>query len=159
MLSVKFKKLNIDVPTPSYAKAGDAGLDLTATSKEIKDGRIIYGTGLAFEIPEGYVGLLFPRSSINKYDMRLTNCVGVLDSGYRGEVKFIFENDNMKMRSMTETAFWDSVTVQTPAHKEYEVGDRIGQLIVLPYPTVLLQEVSELSETERGSGGFGHSGT
>lgn len=80
-MEVKIKKLNENAVIPKYSKAGDAGMDLVATSREIdKYGNIVYGTGLAFEIPKGYVGLLFPRSSISKYDMNLTNSVGVLDS-------------------------------------------------------------------------------
>ncbi len=82
MLEVKFKKLNSAAELPEYAKKGDAGLDLKATSVEYSDEFrcYVYGTGLAVEIPEGYVGLLFPRSSIRKYGVALTNCVGVIDS-------------------------------------------------------------------------------
>lgn len=82
MLEVKFKKLVPEAKIPAYAKPGDAGLDLTATSKHWSDDFkcFVYGTGLAVEIPEGYVGLIFPRSSIRKYCLALTNCVGVIDS-------------------------------------------------------------------------------
>lgn len=82
MLEVKFKKLVPEAKIPAYAKPGDAGLDLTATSKNWSDDFqcFIYGTGLAVEIPKGYVGLIFPRSSIRKYCLALTNCVGVIDS-------------------------------------------------------------------------------
>lgn len=80
-LNIRVKKLNENAVIPSYAKPGDAGLDLTATSRSIDSyGNFIYGTGLAFEIPEGYVGLLFPRSSVCKTDSILSNCVGVVDS-------------------------------------------------------------------------------
>lgn len=80
-MEVKIKKLNENAVIPTYAKDGDAGMDLTATSKSFDEyGNVVYGTGLAFEIPKGYVGLLFPRSSNAKTDLFLTNSVGVLDS-------------------------------------------------------------------------------
>src|SRR5690606_10497369 len=92
-MKVKIKRLHPQAVIPSYAKPGDAGMDLTATSKSYdENGNVVYGTGLAFEIPEGYVGLLFPRSSNSKTDLILSNSVGVLDSGYRGEVMFKFKS-------------------------------------------------------------------
>ena len=91
-MEVKIKKLCDSAVIPSYAKPGDAGMDLVATSRIFdKYGNVEYGTGLAMEIPEGYVGLLFPRSSISKQDLSLANAVGVIDSGYRGEIKFKFK--------------------------------------------------------------------
>ena len=136
---VKIKKLDSKAVTPAYAKAGDAAVDLTAISlsKVDKDefGYLEYGTGLAIEIPEGHVGLLFPRSSISNSGLILTNSVGVIDSGYRGEIKFRFKH-------IPDTAY-------------YQPGDRIGQLIIMPYPQIEFQEVEELSSTERGEGGFG----
>jgi dUTP pyrophosphatase len=152
-VSLKIKRLNDIAVIPKYAKAGDAGLDLVATSYERKDGRHVYGTGLAIEIPEGYVGLLFPRSSICKYDLRLSNAVGVIDSGYRGELSFAFENDNIKPREK----FIDGMYTRF-RDRLYKVGDRIGQLIVMPIPVVQIQEITELSDTERGTGGYGSSG-
>lgn len=142
-MKVKIKKLHPDAVIPKYAKEGDAGMDLTAISREIDvnymdgDNLITYGTGLAFEIPKGYVGLVFPRSSIYKKDLTLSNSVGVIDSGYRGEVKFKFRNND---------------------YRDYDIGDRIGQMIIMPYPQVEFEEVDELDETERGDGGFGSSG-
>ena len=145
-MKVKIKKLNESAVIPKYSKAGDAGMDLVATSKETdKYGNIVYGTGLAFEIPKGYVGLLFPRSSISKYDMNLTNSTGVLDSGYRGEVFFKFKHP------ARFTNFDDSCS-------SYNGGDRIGQIIILPYPQIEFEEVEELSKTDRGTGGFGSTG-
>lgn len=139
---VKFKKLDPKAVTPAYSKAGDAAMDLTAISlsKVDKDafGYLEYGTGLAFEIPEGHVGLLFPRSSISNSGLILTNSVGVIDSGYRGEVKFRFKH-------IPDTAF-------------YKVGDRVGQIMIIPYPQIELQEAEELSETDRAEGGFGSTG-
>ena len=145
MLKVKIKKLCESAVIPQYAKEGDAGMDLTAVSKSRDNhGNISYGTGLAFEIPEGHVGLLFPRSSICKYDLALTNCVGVIDSGYRGEVSF-------KFKSTLLPGF------KSPM--EYEIGERIGQIIIMPFPSVEIIVVDELSETSRGEGGYGSTGT
>ena len=141
MILVRIKKLHEDAVIPSYAKSGDAGMDITATSKSYDDyGNVVYGTGLAFKIPEGYVGLLFPRSSVAKKDLILSNSVGVLDSGYTGEVLFKFK--------MTEEVFGD----------EYVIGERIGQILILPYPHIEFKVVDELPTTERGVGGFGSSG-
>ena len=142
MLKVKFKKLREEAELPKYANPGDAGLDLKATSVEwSKDVHCyVYGTGLAVEIPEGYVGLLFPRSSIRKYGLDLTNCVGVIDSGYRGEIMLTF-------RPQFEGS-----------GKVYDIGDKICQLIIMPYPIIEPVEATELSETERGENGHGSSG-
>lgn len=157
MLNVKIKKLHPDAVIPFYSKKGDAGMDLTAVSKKYDhNGNTCYGVGLAFEIPIGYVGLLFPRSSNSKTDLRLTNSVGILDSGYRGEVIVKFRNDNFSDSNIrikrcivnNELAFCN----------EYNVGDRVAQLIIIPYPEIQFEEVSELSETERGDGGFGSTG-
>jgi dUTP pyrophosphatase len=140
-MQIKIKKLHNNAVIPQYAKAGDAGMDLVAT--EVIDGygfSVTYGTGLAMEIPEGYVGLVFPRSSIRKYDLSLTNCVGVIDSGYRGEIQATFRKE-----------------AGIPS-KRYEVGDKIAQMIILPYPSIQFIETDELSDTERGEGGFGSTG-
>lgn len=97
-----------------------------------------FGTGLAVEIPKGYVGLIFPRSSCYKAGMLLTNCVGVIDSDYRGEIKAVFVSDGQ--------------------YRQYEVGDRVCQLVISPVPAVKFVEVQELSRTERGAGGYGSTG-
>ena len=142
-LKVKFKKLYVDAVKPSYAKNGDAGLDLTATHMTWEENFIEYGTGIAVEIPEGYVGLVFPRSSVSKKEnFYLKNSVGVIDSGYRGEIKLRFHKQKDTFQR----------------EDRYEVGEKIGQLIILPYPTIYLEEVEELSSTERGQGGFGSTG-
>ena len=144
-MQVKTKIINKEIETPvlKYSKQGDAGIDLTATSKwYAEQGNVCYGTNRAFEIPQGYVGLLFPRSSNANKDLLLSNSVGVLDSGYRGEVMFKFKyNSSLEDRM-----------------KSYQVGDRIGQLIIIPYPTIECVESEELSETERGSGSYGSTG-
>lgn len=139
-MKVKIKKLHRDAVIPTYAKDGDAGLDLTAISMSYDDyGNICYGTGLAFEIPKGYVGLVFPRSSNSKKDLWLTNSVGVIDSGYRGEVTFKYRQVDLEERI-------------------YQIGDRVGQIIIMPYPNIEFEEVEELSKTKRGVGGYGSTG-
>jgi dUTP pyrophosphatase len=139
-MKIKFKKLSKEAVAPAYAKPGDAGMDMVAISFRKDEMYYEYGTGIAVEIPEGYVGLIFPRSSISNTKMILANHVGVVDSGYRGEIKFRFKK-----------LAWDNGIV-------YEVGDRIGQLIIMPIPYVELEEVDELSSSDRGNGGFGSTG-
>lgn len=151
-MQVKVKKLFENAKIPKYAKPGDAGLDLTAVSMKREGNKITYGTGLAFEIPEGYVGLVFPRSSIHKSDLRLTNCVGVIDSGYRGEVMAVFDD---KAHEFVDTKGGNKLAVLGRA---FEIGERIAQLLILPYPAIELVESDSLSNTERGEGGFGSSG-
>jgi len=140
-MQVKIKRLHPDAEIPMYAYSTDAGLDLTCTEILSENGyQITYGTGVAIEIPDGYVGLIFPRSSIRKTNLFLSNSVGVIDSAYRGEIQFTFNKGLIK---------YDKV---------YSVGDRIGQLIILPYPKIELIESDILSETDRGEGGFGSTG-
>lgn len=139
---VKIKKLYPEVKTPKYAKDGDAGLDLTAiTILSNTYEQITYGTGIAVEIPKGYVGLVFPRSSIRNTSLSLSNAVGIIDSGYRGEIQATFNKKEL-----------DAVG------EPYKVGDRICQLIIMPYPEVEFGVVQELSETERGENGHGSTG-
>jgi dUTP pyrophosphatase len=141
-MQVKVKKLHPDAVIPRYSKAGDAAMDLTAISVDKDEyGNAVYKTGLAIEIPEGYVGLLFPRSSNSKTDLYLTNHVGVVDSGYRGEIMFKYRG----VRGLLDA-------------KIYAKNERVGQLIILPYPQIELIESDTLSETERGDGGFGSTG-
>ena len=150
-MKVRIKKLCENAVMPSKAHADDAGFDLVATSRNIDEyGCMVYGTGLAFEIPSGYVGLLFPRSSNAKKDLLLSNSVGVIDSGYRGEVTMKFK-PAMRFRD-------GAGELEKVEGRFYDVGDRIGQLIVMPYPEIEFDEVDELSESERGTGGYGSSG-
>jgi len=144
-IDLKIKKLVHNAVIPSYAHDGDAGLDLYCTSKQIKNNSIVYGTGLAFEIPYGYVGLVFPRSSLaNKPNgFYLKNCVGVIDSTYRGEVTGVFAYPR------------DSVDV----YESYNVGDKFMQMVIIELPKVNVIEVKELSETSRGTNGYGSTGT
>ena len=139
-MKVKIKRLDKSAVIPKYAKDGDAGLDLTATAYKVNEkGQYIYTSDLALEIPDGYVGLLFPRSSICKKDLEMTNSVGVIDSNYRGPIKSVF-----------------NPTCEDP--EIYELGERFAQLIIIPYPKIEFEEVEELSETNRGSGGYGSTG-
>lgn len=154
-MKVKIKKLDPSAVIPTYAKPGDAGLDLTAISQvyfDDIDGLMYteYGTGLSVEIPEGYLGLIFPRSSISKTDLTLANSVGVIDSGYRGEIKLRFKRS-------AEIAQYAEDHLEHPIRAEviYDIGDKIGQLIILPYPYVTFEEGIDLTSTERGKGGFG----
>lgn len=145
-MKIKIKKLSPEVVTPKYAKSGDAGLDLVATSKSYDEfGNVVYGTSLAFEIPEGYMGLLFPRSSISMHTLSLSNSIGLIDSGFRGEVTCKFKPTMHYSRSVQRS-------------REYEVGERVCQLVILPYPSIEFEEVEELSTTERGTGGYGSTG-
>jgi dUTP pyrophosphatase len=146
-LKVKFKKLSPDAVTPTYAKIGDAGLDLTAVSSEHGDNYIEYKTGIAVEIPDGHVGLLFPRSSVTNKNMMMKNSTGIIDSKFRGELRLRFKGFSFK--TFGQQKIYDNV---------YKKGDRVGQLIIVPIPTVELEEVTELSETERGTGGYGSTG-
>jgi len=142
-MKVRIKKLNENAVIPSYAKNGDAGMDLVATSIiSTTSTQITYGIGLALEIPKGFVGLIFPRSSVRKTRLMLSNCVGVVDSGYRGELQATFNKINN-----------DSVS-----ENDYKVGDRIAQIMIIPHPDIQFEEANELSDTERGEGGFGSTG-
>lgn len=139
-MKVKVKKLVNGAVVPTKAHATDAGYDLYASSKEVDEfGNAVYGTGIAVEIPKGYVGLVFPRSSIYKYALALSNAVGVIDSGYRGEI----------MAKFRRTQYCEN---------EYQLGERIAQLIIIPYPEVEFELATELSDSDRGVGGYGSSG-
>jgi dUTP pyrophosphatase len=134
---LKIKKLDEKSTIPFYSKFGDAGLDLISTSKHDSAEYIEYGTGIAVEIEEGYVGFLFPRSSISKTGHRFLNSVGVIDSGYRGEIK---------------------IRMSWTTNNTYQVGDKIAQLIIMKLPWVDILEVDKLEESDRGDGGFGSTG-
>ena len=140
-MKIKFKKLKNSATIPSYAQDGDAGMDLCATSVNWTKEPLYweYKTSLAVEIPKGYVGLIFPRSSISKTEHSLRNSVGVIDSGYRGEIKIRMKPDKNKKRA-------------------YMPGDKIAQLIIMKLPFVQIEEAKELSNSDRGKGGFGSTG-
>lgn len=140
-MKIKIKKLDDRAVIPTYAKKGDAGMDLTAIQIHMdSNGKFVqYHTGLAMEIPEGYVGLLYARSSVTKKDLILKNCVGVIDSGYRGEICLRFQVTGANLHGKDI----------------YKVGEKVGQIIIQPIPFIELEEVEELEESERGEGGFG----
>ena len=140
-MKVLFKKLHPDAVKPKFGKPGDAGADLVATVAWATESQIVYGTGLAVEIPEGMVGLVFPRSSVRNYALSMANSVGVIDSGYRGEIMVTF---NIKTSHNTREL--------------YKIGDRIAQLVIVPVPLIQYVETKELSETSRGEGGHGSTG-
>lgn len=138
---IRYKRLSPLARPPYQASQEAAGFDLTAISKTIDEANncVIYGTGLALEIPPHHVGLLFPRSSVFKSAHILANCVGVIDPDYRGEVKVIYR------------------TIE-PSSPAYAVGDRVAQLIIMPLPVVEYLEADTLEETERGEKGYGSTG-
>lgn len=139
-MKVKLKKLHPNAVKPKYAKENDAGMDLVAT--EIINetpSQITYGMGLAIEIPDGMVGLVFPRSSIRNIGLELANSVGVIDAGYRGEIQTTFNKNGV-------------------TDEFYKVGDRVAQIVIVPHPIIQFVEVNELSESNRSNNGFGSTG-
>lgn len=140
-MKVKFKKLASHAFTPIKAYTGDAGYDLIAVDsyKNYDYKYVEFGTGLAIEIPKGFMGLIFPRSSVSNTSHSLCNSCGVIDSGYRGEIKLRMRYDEDR------------------EDLEYSFGDKIGQLVVIPIPEVEFEEVSSLSSSDRGNGSFGSS--
>ena len=144
-VKVKILDKNIETTLPKYSRDGDCALDLVATSVSESFDFIEYGTNIAIKIPEGYVGIIAPRSSISKYDLSLCNSIGVIDQNYVGELKLRFKpnKDYSERRGF-------------PIY--YNIGDRIGQLLIVPIPKIELDLVEDLGETNRGSNGFGSSG-
>lgn len=136
---LKVKKLSEKAVIPTYARNGDACMDLHATSVD-KTHELFYqyGTDIAMEIPRGYVGLIFPRSSISKTNHSLRNSVGVIDSGYRGEILIRMSQDKSRF--------------------SYQAGDRVAQLMIIEAPWVDIEEVDELSISSREENGFGSTG-
>lgn len=192
-LKVKIKKLVPEAVIPAYAKDGDMGMDVTATSVEY-DRELdcfIYHTGLAFELPKGYGMLIFPRSSNRKTNCYMANHVGILDSGYRGELLLCFKYkdsvvsilssfrsdkfieriaNNLETKDVKRLAMALIKTSNDIINDDlqlndfmanfapYKIGDRIGQIVIVPYPTVEFEETDTLSESERGAGGHGSTG-
>lgn len=140
-MKVKIKKLHPDALMPQYASDGAACFDLHCLQGSFVVGESLFDTGLAFEIPEGYVMLVFSRSGHGfKNSTRLVNCVGVIDHDYRGEVRVKLRNDSNQ------------------SHLAVRAGDRIAQAMIVPYPKVEFEWADELSDTDRGAGGFGSTG-
>ena len=144
MLVIPVQRLNSDLPLPNYAKPGDAGADLIANEEVTLapgGGRALIGTGIAVAIPLGYAGFVQPRSGLAlRHGITCLNTPGLIDSGYRDELKVLLIN--------------------TDPSEPYEVhrGDRIAQLVIQRVEEVAWEESDELDDTERGLGGFGHSG-
>lgn len=145
-MKVEIKKLFEDAKIPTRGSEEAAGYDLYAHNIEKLNSAIlphstqIVGTGLSMEIPKGYFGAIFARSGIaSKRGLRPANCVGVIDSDYRGEVKVALHND-------------------TDEIQYFELGERIAQIVIMPYLAVEFVEVNTLNETERGAGGFASTG-
>ena len=144
MLVIPVQRLNSDLPLPNYAKPGDAGADLIANEEVTLapgGGRALIGTGIAVAIPLGYAGFVQPRSGLAlRHGITCLNTTGLIDSGYRDELKVLLVN--------------------TDPSDPYEVhrGDRIAQLVIQKVEEVAWEESDELDDTERGLGGFGHSG-
>jgi len=143
-LTVPVVRLDPELPLPSYARLGDAGADLVARVEHVLapgGGRALIPTGIAIALPEGYAGFVLPRSGLAlRHGVTCLNTPGLIDSGYRDELKVLLVN--------------------TDAHEEYRVerGDRIAQLVIQPVGQASFDVVEELPPSERGLGGFGHSG-
>lgn len=145
-MKLNIKKLVKEAVMPSYATPDSNGLDFVCTAVVMTRDFIECRTGIAMEIPTGYVGLLFPRSSISNRNLALCNSVGVIDSDYRGEITFRF-------RVLEEGS-----AAHNKMGRIYQQGDKIGQLLLMETPKVEVVEVKELSVTERGTGGYGSTG-
>lgn len=144
MIGLPIQRLRDDAVLPARAYHGDAGLDLSACERiELEPGeRVVVGTGLAVAIPEGYAGFVQPRSGLaDRHGITVVNSPGLIDSGYRGELKVILLNTDSKHPFVVEA------------------GMRVAQLVVLEVPGIELEEVDELPATERGVRGHGSSGT
>lgn len=139
-MKVKYQLLANDAKCPFRASDSAAGWDLFCTHYEVEGSHFLYHTGVAVEIPEGYAGFIFPRSSVYKTGMSLSNCVGVIDSDYRGEIMLRYRIDVPR------------------DYTAYQKGDRCGQLVVMPVANITFELVDELSDTKRGGGGFGSTG-
>lgn len=138
-------KLADGAVAPILGTTGSAGYDLSVYEVEwISPTQVKYNTGVAMAIPEGYVGLVFPRSSVVKTDLRLANCVGVVDSDYRGFISAVFD--------------YKEAFDGNPFREIYSVGERCCQIVLVPYLKAGFEIVDSLDETERGTNGYGHTG-
>jgi dUTP pyrophosphatase len=158
IVNVFITKLDENTVIPKYSIDGDAAMDVVAISKTETDDYIEYDTGLAFEVPEGYYMDIRPRSSISKYDLVMCNAPGTLDSNYRGPLKVRFKRVKHYNPARAMFGTMDIAILGGSSKKEYEVGDRVAQIMVKPYPHIIFTELRTLSDTERGDGGFGSTG-
>jgi dUTP pyrophosphatase len=173
-MEIRYKKLIPEAKAPLKIIEVDAGFDLYSTSIIETPDFIEYKTGLAFEIPVGYAGFLFPRSSVTKYDLILKNSIGLIDASFRGEIVCRFAkviNDVFRDADCIKEkkSFWGRLLSTKKSNfidiwflprkiKKFEVGERVAQIVFIEIPKITLIEATELSETERGTGGFGHTG-
>lgn len=152
MPQLKFKRLKPEADIPVRATDGAAGFDLIAISMDADPRRYTaFYTGLAVAIPKGYVGLLFPRSSIRDKNLTLANCVGVIDSDYRGEIVVSMKLDGMGAAIRHGKGHLHNVNL-------YNVGDRVAQLVIVPLGEFEVVDATDLDDTERGAGGHGSTG-
>jgi dUTP pyrophosphatase len=161
-MKMKIKKLSPEAVLPARAKEGDAGYDVIAIADGVwsKDKTYIeYSTGLSVELPIGYHVELFPRSSISKTDLLLANSIGLVDNGYRGELllrfKYVHRHTDLPTGEIPMSAAIDHVMAEPILYKK---GDKIGQIVVRKTYELPVEEVSELSDSDRGTGGFGSTG-
>lgn len=155
---LKVQLLSETAKAPTKKWDADAGYDLYCSRKPYAEevgGLDVYHTDLAVEIPEGYVGLLFPRSSVTKTVHRLANSVGVIDSNYRGEIILKYDISAIAVAS---ASMGKKFSEAKPFKQIYDIGDRVGQLVIVPYSNLEVEVVEKLSDTTRGSGGFGSTG-
>ena len=150
-MEIRFKRMAANAVPPFKAVDGAAGYDLTVSSMTRSTAhsgniQIKYYSGIAVEIPLGYVGLVFPRSSVCRKDNRMANAVGVIDHGYTGEISGVFDLPDSKGELSVDD------------ERIYKIGERFAQLVIVPIPEVTFQEVAELEATTRGSGGYGSTG-
>lgn len=146
---IKIKKLSENAVIPTYAKEGDAAMDLTAVEINETQDYIEYVTNIAMEIPKDHVGLLFARSSNSKKDLLLCNGVGIIDSGYKNSINFRFKKVKHSYNS------GGSVFDMFNQNSIYKVGERVGQILIVPRPVIEFDEVNDLGDSSRGMGGFG----
>lgn len=151
---IQIKLLNDKAKLPTKSTESAACYDVIATSMVHTDRYIEYGLGFSTEIPEGYVGKVFPRSSISNYDLTMCNSVGVIDSDYRGEWKVRFKLASPNFLYMDS----EYIDENRMPEKLYNVGDKIAQISFEKLIDVEFIETESLVETERGSGGFGSTG-
>lgn len=156
-MEIKIKRLSEKAIMPSKAFPTDAGYDLTSISMEYDEyGNVVYGFGWAFDIPEGYVGLLFPRSSCSKYDVNMPNCIGVIDAGFHGEVKAKFRPTSVQPIRGAKS---DCIEIYHRNRADiFKVGDKCAQMVIVEIPKVSFVEAEELPKSLRGEGGWGHTG-
>lgn len=183
-VQVNIKKLIPEATIPSYSKEGDACMDVVATSIEYNTEHdyYIYHTGLAFEVPKGYEMQIRPRSSIRNTDGYICNTPGTLDAGYRGELLICMKNRYSHLlltqshclnEQMSQIFFKNTECLKyinddyykiinkgdiKMEYAPYKVGERIAQITIIPFPSIVWSEIESLSDSERGEHGFGSTG-